>query len=112
MKMVQITLDKERVLKFGVRSFVELEKALDTSMDKINMERQETIYAMLYAGLVHGDHKLTLDKVYGIVENMVEKTSEEENLPFMDAFSKVMEYIGEKLAEALDEQGAKESPRE
>ena len=49
MKMVPIELDKKRVLKFGTRAFVEIEKALNTTMDKIDFERQETIYVLLYA---------------------------------------------------------------
>ena len=101
MKMVEIELDKKRVLKFGVRAYVEVEKTLDTPLDKINFDRQESIYAMLHAGLIHADHRLTLDKVYDIVENMVDKKAEEEDKSFMEAFSEVLAYIGEKVGEAL-----------
>lgn len=109
MKMVQVTLDKERVLKFGTRAYVELEKVLDVNIDNINMERQETIYAMIYAGLVHQDRKLTIDKLYDIIDEMIDKKAEEENIPFMDAYGKVLEYLGTKLAEAL---GNEEVPSE
>ena len=99
--MVPIKLDKERVLKYGVRSFVEIEKALDTTMDKVDFERQEAIFVLLYAGLIHMDRKLTLDKVYNIVEKMVEEIADEENLPFMEAYAKVLTDIGEKIGEAM-----------
>lgn len=110
MKMVQVTLDKERVLKFGVRAYVELEKVLDVSINDINMERQETIYAMLYAGLIHQDRKLTIDKLYNIIDKMIEDKAEEENIPFMDAYGKVLEYLGKKLGEALGNE--EETPSE
>lgn len=101
MKMVQIKLDKERVLKYGVRAFVEIEKVLNTSLDKVDFERQESIYALLYAGLIHMDRKLTLDKVYDIVEKMIDKVCEEEGIPFMEAYGKVLTEIGEKVGEAM-----------
>ena len=101
MKLVPIKLDKDRVLKFGVRAFVEIERVLDTSLDKVDFNRQESIYALLYAGLIHMDRKLTLDKVYTIVENMIDKVAEEENLPFMEAYGKVLAEIGEKIGEAM-----------
>lgn len=101
MKMVEIELDKKRILKFGTRAFVEIEKVLDVPMDKIDFERQETIYALLYAGLVHTDRKLTIDKIYTIVDNMIDKLADEENIPFMEAFGKVLSYIGEKVGEAM-----------
>ena len=101
MKLVPITLDKDRTLKFGVRSFVAIEKELNTTMDKIDFSKQETIYVMLYAGLIHADKKLTLDKVYDIVEKKVEKLADEENLGFMESYAKVLEEIGTKVGEAL-----------
>lgn len=101
MKTVPIKLDKERLLKFGTRAFVEIEKQLNTTMDKIDFERQESIYVLLHAGLIHTDRKLTLDKVYDIVDALIEKTCEEENIGFMDGFGKVLGYIGEKIGEAL-----------
>lgn len=101
MRMVQIKLDKERVLKYGVRAFVEIEKQLDCTMDEVNFERQEAIFVMLYAGLVHMDRKLTLDKVYAIVDTMIDELVEKENIPFMDAYAKVLSEIGEKVGLAL-----------
>lgn len=103
MKMVPIKLDKDRILKYGVRAFVEIEKALDTTMDKVDFARQESIYVLLYAGLIHMDRKLTLDKVYDIVEKMIDECAEKENLNFMDAYGKVLGEIGEKIGEALGE---------
>lgn len=109
MKMVPIKLDKERVLKYGVRAFVEIEKQLDTSMDKVDFERQEAIFVLLYAGLIHMDRKLTVDKVYDIIEKMVEDVSDEESIPFMEAYAKVLADIGEKIGEAM---GADSNPSE
>ena len=109
MKIVQIKLDKERVLKYGVRSFVEIEKALDCPIEKLDFERQETIFALLYAGLIHQDRKLTLDKVYGIVDKMVEELADKENVSFMDAYGKVLTEIGEKVGQALGND--EESPK-
>lgn len=110
MKMVEIQLDKKRVLKFGTKAFVEIEKELDTTMDKIDLERQETLFVLLYAGLLHMDRKLTLDKVYDIVDNLIDETADEENVPFMEAYGKVMSIIGEKIGKALGED--KEKPTE
>ena len=112
MKIVPITLDKKRTLKYGVRAFVEIEKALDVPMDKVDFERQETIYALLYAGLIHADKKITMDKVYDIVDKMVEKRVEEDGVPFMEAFTSVLGYIGEKVGEALGNKADDEKPNE
>ncbi len=109
MKMVPIKLDKDRVLKFGVRAFVEIEKQLDCTMDEVNFERQESVFVLLYAGLIHMDRKLTLDKVYGIVDKLIEKVMEEKQIGFMDAYGEVLTEIGEKIGEAL---GNEETPKE
>lgn len=110
MKMVSITLDKERVLKYGVRAFVEVEKALDIPMDSVDFERQETIYALLYAGLIHEDRRLTLDKVYEMVDEVIEKRAEEQGVGFMDVFGEVLMYIGDKVGEALGNKVDDEKP--
>lgn len=112
MKMVSITLDKERVLKFGVKAFVEVEKVLDISMDEIDFERQETIYALLYAGLIHEDRKLTLDKVYDIVDGVIEKRAEEQGVGFMEVFGETLMYIGNKVGEALGNKVDDEKPND
>lgn len=109
MKMVQIEMDKTRVLKFGVKAFVEIEKVLDTKLENIDFDRQETIYALVYAGLVHQDRKLTLEKIYNIVDGMIEKKMEEENIAFMDAFAEIIGYLGEKVGEAMGN-GGNETP--
>ena len=101
MKMVPIKLDKDRVLKYGVRAFVEIEKQLDCTMDEVNFERQEAIFVLLYAGLIHMDRKLTLDKVYNIVDKQVEQRMEEKGIGFMDAYGEILTEIGEKVSEAL-----------
>lgn len=112
MKMVQINLDKERFLKYGVRAFITIEKELDTTMDKINIERQETLFVLLYAGLIHMDRKLTLDKVYGIVDKVVEERAEKDKVGFMEAYSEVMGEIGAKIGEAMGNDKQEEKPSE
>lgn len=110
MKMVEIQLDKKRILKFGTQAFVTIEKALDAPIDKVDFERQETIYALLYAGLIHMDRKLTLEKIYDIVDKMIDKEAEKSGVPFMEAFKTVLTYIGEKVGEAMGNNTGEEKP--
>lgn len=112
MNTVSIMLDKERNLKFGVRSFIAMEKASGKAMAKIDFEQTETIYIMLYGGLVHEDKSLTLDKVIDMVEDMVSKEVET-GKPFAEAFKDVLSAIGEKVMEAMgDKDGLNAMPKE
>ena len=110
MKIVTVKMDKERHLKFGVKAYVAIERALGVPMDKINFETQESIYALLLGGLAWEDKKLTMDKVMDIVENMIDKRAEEEGIPFMEAFGLVLGELGESIGEAMGNK--KENPSE
>lgn len=95
-------LDKERTLKFGVRSFIAMEKAVGMPLAKFDYEQTEIVYVMLYGGLVHEDKSLTVDKIIDIVEEMIEKKmAEGEGKPFQDAFQEVLGGIGEAVAKAM-----------
>lgn len=101
MKTVKIKLDIEREIKMGSKAFVMMERLAGKPMDKINFESQESVFIMLGAGLSHAIKNVTLDKVYDIVDKAVEKVVEEEKIPFMDAYGKVLETIGKAMEEAL-----------
>lgn len=100
-RIVPIKLDKERLLKFGVQSFIAMERASGQPMTQMDFEKMESIFVMLYAGLVWEDRKLTLDGVISIVDKLVEKVADEKNLYIMDAMNEVMLEIGEKVKKAM-----------
>lgn len=102
MNIKSITLDKERQLKMCTRTFPTVEKTLGVSMEKVDFEQQETIYALLLGLMIWQDKKLTLDKVYDIVDVAIENRMEKEELSFMDAFSAVLTEISEAVGELLD----------
>lgn len=109
LKVVEIELDKKRHLKFGVKAYPMVEKALGVPMDKVDFQMQETIYALLLGGLIWEDRKLTLDGVMDIVEGVIETRMEETGLDFMEVFSEVMKELSEKLGEAM---GSDKKPKE
>jgi hypothetical protein len=112
MKTTTIMLDKERTLKFGVRAFIAMEKALGKPLAKFDYEQTETIYVMLYGGLVHEDKSLTVDKVIDIVEAMIDKEVEE-GKPFQEAFKDVLTAIGERVMTAMgNKDGLNAMPKE
>lgn len=102
MKIIKIMLDKERQLKMCTRTFPTVEKVLGASMEKVDFEKQETIYALLLGLMIWQDKKLTLDKVYDIVDVAIENKMEKDELDFMEAFGAVLTEIGEAVNELMN----------
>lgn len=87
MAYVEIKLDKTRNLKYGMRAIDRIEKKLKTKISKINMNdlSMEETATFIWAGLVHEDEKLTVEKVMDLV----------------DEYSNLQE-VSSKLAEAIN----------
>lgn len=63
-KMVTINLDKERHLYFTLNSLELIEDLTGKSIDKIGEDmNMKMLKALVFAGLVHEDKKLTLEAV-------------------------------------------------
>ncbi|KHO62672.1 hypothetical protein THYS13_07350 [Thermoanaerobacter sp. YS13] len=65
-KLIPIQLDKERHLKFDLNAFAELEEIyrdINIAFEAMQKGSIKAIRAMLWAGLVHEDKTLTLEKV-------------------------------------------------
>ncbi|WDU84207.1 hypothetical protein [Caloramator sp. Dgby_cultured_2] len=70
-KMIPIQLDKERHLKFDLNAFAELEELygdFQTAMDAMSKGSIKAIRAMLWAGLIHEDEKLTIKQVGSMID--------------------------------------------
>lgn len=67
---VPIELDKVRNLRMGFRASSIIEKSFNKPMAKINFEELtiEEISTIIYAGLVHEDNSLTVDKVIDLLD--------------------------------------------
>lgn len=69
-----ITLDKNRNVVLGFRAMQEFKNITGKSLTKINFEDdksydiEEIIPAIFYAGLVHEDKELTLEKVTQLID--------------------------------------------
>ena len=81
MKLVVITLDKERILKFNLNALILAEEitgkklaSLGTDADGFDMV---FLRGMLFAGLKHEDKELTLEQVGDMIDmdNMEEVTT-------------------------------------
>lgn len=65
-KLIPVMLDRERHLKFDLNAFAELEDLygdINTAFEAMQKGSIKAIRAMLWAGLVHEDKDLTLEKV-------------------------------------------------
>lgn len=74
-KLVSITLDKERNIRYTLNSFRILEKEFGIKVDQLGEGiTMETIQALLYVGLRHEDKNLTFEEVGDMVDfgNMAE----------------------------------------
>ena len=104
----KIELDKKRTLKMCTRTFPTVENVLDITMDKMDFEKQETIFALLLGLLIHEDRTLTLDDVYDILDQTIEKRMEKENIVYMEAFGAVLQEVSEAVGELMNEEKPKE----
>lgn len=61
-KPVPIMLDKERTLKYDLNAFAEIEERFGTvqkAFDELQQQKLKAVRAVLWAGLIHEDPKLT-----------------------------------------------------
>ena len=91
MSYYPIELDKSRNFKYGMRALDRIEKKLKVNIAKLNMENLsiEETTTLIWAGLVHEDKTLTVDRVMDLIDeysNMA-KVTEAMNKAFEDAFS-------------------------
>lgn len=84
---VPITLDKTRNLRIGFKASDIIEATLKTPISKLNFDEMtmREMATVVYAGLVHEDKELTVDRV----------------LDLMDEFGDI-EELGEALGKALE----------
>ena len=105
MKLVEINFGgvakKQYKLKFGVKAFTQIEEISGKPIGDMNMEKMETVFILVTAGLRWADNKITVDKVMDMVDKWSEKVAEEEGLSFFEAMGKVMEQLSNLLGEAM-----------
>ncbi|WP_026975984.1 GTA-gp10 family protein [Alicyclobacillus contaminans] len=61
-KPIPITLEKERTLKYDLNAFAELEERFGTvqqAFDELQKQKLKAVRAIVWAGLIHEDPKLT-----------------------------------------------------
>lgn len=72
MSYYPITLDKGRMLHYGMRAISLIEKKLGKPIAQINFEEDmttEDAVVLIWAGLVHEDKDLTVDGVLDLLDN-------------------------------------------
>jgi hypothetical protein len=65
-KPIPIKLDKERTLKYDLNAFAELEDRFGTiqkAFDELEKQKLKAVRAIVWAGLIHEDPKLTEQQV-------------------------------------------------
>ncbi|GMA52069.1 hypothetical protein GCM10025857_34260 [Alicyclobacillus contaminans] len=65
-KVVPVTLDKERTLKYDLNAFAEIEDRFGTlqkAFEELEKRKLKAVRAILWAGLLHEDPKLTEQQV-------------------------------------------------
>ncbi len=102
MSYYPIELDKSRNFKYGMRALDRIEKKLKTKISKLDMENLsiEETATLIWAGLVHEDKNLTVERVMDLIDehsNMA-KVAEVMNEAFSGAFG-----IGEASTEETEE---------
>jgi len=91
-KSVEIqTEDKVRHLKYGMNALINLEQEMGRPLSEIGNEQNtklEDLRTMFYVGLKHEDKDLTQEQVGDIMDYLISVHG--------------MNYLSEKLAEAMD----------
>lgn len=66
-----IILDKSRNLRYGMKALSLVEKALKTNIAKLDFGNltMEELATLVWAGLVHEDKGLTVDKVMDLIDD-------------------------------------------
>ncbi len=70
-KKVQVELDRPRTIKFDLNSFIELEElygSINNALKEMEKGSVKAVRAVLWAGLIHEDEKLTLKQVGAMVD--------------------------------------------
>jgi hypothetical protein len=85
-----ITLDKARNFRYNMKAISKIEKTLNTTLSKIDFNNisMEEIATVVWAGLIHEDKDLTVDKVM----DLIDEHSDVET---------VIEIMGKALGEAF-----------
>lgn len=101
MSYYPIELDKSRNFKYGMRALDRIEKKLKTKISKIDMEDLsiEETTTLIWAGLVHEDRALTVDKVMDLIDEYSSMSKVAEVM--MEAFSGAF-GIGEASTEETE----------
>jgi hypothetical protein len=89
-KLISIMLDKERHLKFDLNAFAELEEIygdFQVAMNAMQNRSIKAIRAMLWAGLIHEDEKLTIKQVGSMID--------------MTNINKIVSAISKAISEAM-----------
>ena len=87
-RIVQIEADKVRNLKFNYNALIMLQEEFGIDVDQLSEKMSlKDIRAFYYCGLKHEEPDLTVEKTGDILDAIIE--------------TKGMEYIGNKLAEAV-----------
>lgn len=70
MSYYPIELDKTRNLKYGMRALDRIEKKLKKKLSKVDLNdlSMEETAVVIWAGLVHEDNKLTVERVMDLVD--------------------------------------------
>lgn len=85
-----VTLDRERIFKYGMKAISLVEKKFKKPIAKIDMESltMEDTAVLIWAGLFHEDAQLTPDKVMTLVDDYSNMTD-------------VMEIVGQAMEGAF-----------
>lgn len=88
-----IQLDKVRNFRYGMKAISVIEKKLKTNISKMDFDSlsMEDTATVIWAGLVHEDKQLTVDKVMDLVDEYsnIQTVVEVMGEAFNDAFSTV-----------------------
>lgn len=85
-----IELDKTRNFRYGMKAISMIEKKLKTNVSKLDFDKltMEDTATIIWAGLVHEDKSLTVDKVMDLIDEhtTIQKALETMSKAFSEAF--------------------------
>lgn len=86
-----IQLDKSRNFRFGMKALVLIEKKLNVKVTNLDFDNLgiEDMATLIWAGLVHEDKDLTVDKVMDLIDDHsdMQTVFETMNKAFEEAFT-------------------------
>lgn len=85
-----IQLDKSRNMRLGMKAISLIEKKLKCSISKLDTENMtmEEMATIIWAGLVHEDKELTVDKVMDLIDDY-------------SSITKAMQAVGEAMNQSF-----------